>query len=86
MFHTEHFKVKCFWIMLLFLEGTIDFASLSAEGSEEWMVAVDVSGQLYLRQGTHLAAIPRKCQYLIFPQGNSLIVVVKTDFSYYYYY
>ena len=72
--------------MLLFLEGTIDFASLSAEGSKEWMVAVDVSGQLYLRQGMHLAAIPRKCQYFIFSQGNSLMLVVKTDFIYYYYY
>ena len=32
----------------------MDFASLSAEGSEEWMVAVDTSGQLHMRQGNLL--------------------------------
>ena len=44
-------NMECFMIKHSFSKGTIDFASLSAEGSEECIVAVDISGQLYARQG-----------------------------------
>ena len=33
------------------IPGDIDFVTLSTVGNEEWMVAVDTSGKLYIKSG-----------------------------------
>lgn len=40
-----------FGVIALCVSGDVDVASVSAEGNEEWVVALDTAGELHIRLG-----------------------------------
>ena len=40
-------------IDVMIISGDVNFESLFAEGNEEWVVAVDTSGEMHLRTGAY---------------------------------